>query len=265
MAKKKSLLGDLTPSIERITEDPGANNGEGKIGRSPYAAGLMPETPMPNPAVLASKIQELLSGEIAMYAASYIGTKVGDLLAPPNIGDIQAKMSSYLGDYIENPADIIKELMSPMELLDVNSLKSDINDLIGGLQAMVAEKVGEMMDKVNEYVDEAVEAINSVTAYIAKGPAWVEAQLDMINNKAKSSIDEFVGKYYNTLNAEKQKFIDAQAEKLAKKMAAKMNEKIFKTTFEMIKKPQQLLAQAKAKAMSAAKDALLNLKATIGL
>ena len=44
-----------------------------------------------------------------------------------------------------------------------------------------------------------------------------------------------------------------------------MNKKIFKVTFEIIKKPQQLLAKAKAKAMSAVKGALLNLKATIGL
>ena len=265
MPKDKSLLGDLASSVERVTEDPGANNGEGKIGRSPYAAGLLPETPMPNPAVLASKIQQLLSGEIAMYASSYIGTKVGDLLSPPSIGDIQAKMSSYLGKYIENPAEIMKELMSPMELLDISSLQSDLNELIGGLQALIAEQVAEMMKEVNKYVDEAVEAINSVTAYIVKGPAWVEAQLDIINNKAKSSIDGFVGTYYNKLNKEKQKFIDAQAEKLAKKMAAKMNEKIFKVTFEIIKKPQQILAKAKAKAMSAVKGALLNLKATIGL
>lgn len=265
MSKEKSLLGDLAPSIERITEDPGANDGEGKIGRLPYAAGLVPETPMPNPAVLASKIQQLMSGEIATYAASYIGAKVGDLLSPPSIGDIQAKMSSYLGDYIENPAEIMKELMTPMELLDVSSLKSDISDLAGGLQAMIAEKVGDMTEKVNKYVDEAVEAVNSVTAYIVKGPAWVETQLDIVNNKAKSSIDEFVGTQYDILDKEKQKFIDAQAKKLAQKMAAKMNEKIFKTTFEIIKKPQQLLAKAKAKAMSVVKDALLNLKATIGL
>ena len=152
-----------------------------------------------------------------------------------------------------------------MELLDISSLQSDLNELIGGLQALIAEQVAEMMKEVNKYVDEAVEAINSVTAYIVKGPAWVEAQLDIINNKAKSSIDDFVGTYYNKLNKEKQKFIDAQAEKLAKKMAAKMNEKIFKATFEIIKKPQQLLAKAKAKAMSAVKGALLNLKATIGL
>ena len=59
--------------------------------------------------------------------------------------------------------------------------------------------------------------------------------------------------------------IDGLAEKMAVSKATKINETVMAAAYEQLKQPQQMIAQAKTQAVAVAKNALLNMMATLGL
>lgn len=273
--KGKVDLSDIKADLARVTVDPFkemevssiTNNESGgeSAGRLQFPASMIEPTPMPDPIQLAKKIEQLLMSNIMQYASSYIGEQVGDLLSPPSLADITSLMSEKMGGKLITPADAISAVTKAQEELEDTNIENGIKDTMDGLTKDINKNVADVKKNVNGIVDYVKEWATNIQNVIAKGPNWIEAQVDNINNNAQSIIQEKVSSSFDMARKKKKDVIDGLAEKMASSKAAKMNELVMNEAFEMIKQPQQLIAKAKTQAMGVAKDTLLNMMATLGL
>lgn len=272
-------LSDITPSLTRVTSDPfkklmpysiyvstvDAENNSEPEGRLEYPASMVEPTPMPNPVQLAKKIEQLLTSNIMQFAASYIGEQVGDLLSPPSLADITGMSAEKMKEKLITPGDAIKILTKAQESNEESDTQEGITKTMNSMSKDTNKTVSETKERVEGVINSVKEWAGNIQNFIAKGPNWVEAQVDNINNNAVKTIQEQVSKSFQGAKEKKQKMIDGLAEKMAVSKATKINETVMAAAYEQLKQPQQMIAQAKTQAVAVAKNALLDMMATLGL
>lgn len=264
----------MTADLERIAIDPGSSflsggptslfTGENvTVGR--VANPFLPKTPMPNPKDLAADIASHIISDVTSFAASYVGEKVGNLLTPPTPAEIIELSQSYLNNYIKLPTEVLQELSVTAESTTDSAQQNIINDELTKLQNNIDSTVGKINDKVSYIVNKLCpEWTQSIPAYIAQGPKWVKSQADMIDRRCCTQIEKTVAEQADKLEKKKRDIINGIADGYAKQQAAKINEETYDKTYQKLKKVRQKQALAKNLAMSAAKQAILELKAALG-
>ena len=188
--KGKVDLSDIKADLTRVTVDPfkemegssitSNESGGESAGRLQFPASMVEPTPMPDPIQLAKKIEQLLMSNIMQYASSYIGEQVGDLLSPPSLADITSLMGEKMGGKLITPADAISAVTKAQEELEDTNIEDGIKDTMDGLTKDINKKVADVKKNVNGIVDHVKEWAANIQNVIAKGPNWIEAQVDNI-------------------------------------------------------------------------------------
>ena len=87
----------------------------------------------------------------------------------------------------------------------------------------------------------------------------------MIDEQCCAEIEKQIAEQTQKLKKQKEDAIKTLGEKYAKQAAKIANEKLFDETYLKLKKVKQQVAKAKNEAISAAKKALMQLKAALGM
>lgn len=267
-------LDHMTDDLERIAIDPmssflsgGATSlfGDANVTVGRVSNPFLPKTPMPDPKELAAEIASEITSDVTTFAASYVGEKVGQLLTPPTPDEIIELAKSYLSEYIKLPTDIVKELTTPVELSISLNKQNIIDDALSELQNSMNNTIGKINDAVSYIVDKICpDWVQSIPTYISQGPKWVKSQAEMIDRQCCEQIEKTVAEQSNKLEKKKQDIINGLADGYAKQMASELNEKSYDEIYQKLNKVRQMQALAKNLAASAARLAVLELKATLG-
>lgn len=153
-------LDDLRPSLERIGIDPGTSflnggatslfTGSGvTVGRvtNPFEKAI---EGMPDQAKLIGDLTNRLVTGVSMYAASYLGEKLAQVMTPPSISDIVNTAQSYLGKYMKPPGQVLKELQSTAEDQVDDILNNSIKESMSSLKEDIASNIGYIKDKISK-------------------------------------------------------------------------------------------------------------------
>lgn len=275
-ADHRISLSDMMDDLERVAIDPKKSmdnklgtslfgGGSVSAGRWYYPPNLVAWPPMPDPGSLASEVVSRVVSDVTSFAASYLGEKIGDLLSPPSIGDIVGLAGQQMSSYLVGPKELASNIFNTQESQDELKEMLDISSGVAKIKDKVEKGVGDVKEKVFGFVDQAGEWVGTIQDFITQGPQWVEAQANNIDSRAVNEIAKQIDIRFKKLDDEKKKFVESMANKLAQKKAAALNEKIYEAAFNPLKRVEQLKAKAMNLATSVAKDALLNMKAMLGL
>lgn len=217
----------------------------------------------------AGAANALLSGAIIQYmtqlimenTVAYAAEKLASIQPPDILGMAAQKIASYL----ISAGDIMKELLlnkDEKNALDVINLRmkliNKINDLVG-------ETIKKVIDKISEKIKPLAEKIESILKYAAQGIVWVDQQLvnlaNMIIKSAQKEIDESAAAIQKTLNDMGENI----AERFASQQADVINNKIKDSIRKQLMTAQRAIQKAKAKAITNATKAVMQLLATLGI
>lgn len=271
-------LSSLTPDLDRIAIDPGSSflnggatslfSGKGvTVGRvsNPFAQ-VTDNLNLPDATALASQVVSMIVSDVTTFAVSYLGEQIGDLLTPPSIADITAYGNSKIKDHLKSVSDIMKDLTSEAETNIDSKSEEENKKQLSDTKKSIFSKIADVRTKINNIVNnDCVKWAQSITSYINQGPKWVEAQAKMIDEQCCAEIEKQIAEQTQKLKKQKEDAIKTLGEKYAKQAAKIANEKLFDETYLKLKKVKQQVAKAKNEAISAAKKALMQLKAALGM
>lgn len=214
-------------------------------------------------AAIAADIVTSCVGSFAEELASYTGTVVAEL-ASLDLSMIGQQMASYLTAGIKKPDELIKEIMTSAEKQVENAEKKQEENAKKKKMVEIQAKMQAFEAKMDKIMTEVKQKIDTVMEYIEQGPEWLEFQLSSILDKGMSYVYKYAAIAVSEVNAQKEKFINDMAYKLAQKAAAKINEKALLVQKAIIDTAARITAKLLAIAKALIAKALMLLMGLLG-
>ena len=266
-------MGILSPSLLQDVQNSAINSGANFLtGATTSAFGPTIKLASNAAGIAGGALQTAsVAANVSMQAVSYLQTQlisytteVALEIAKINMDDIPSKIISYVSYFMSTPAEIMKELSSPIEELQKVDNQKALKKKQDELFEKANEKVSKFTEPVNKHIEKASDALGSVSDFVQQGPQFVEKEINKIVNKTMDYAHKVGAKKVNEANELKQKTKDDIAKKTAKPQADEANNKLKQETKTKLEK----MAEQKAKAINWAKAqadaAIKKIKAMLG-
>lgn len=215
--------------------------------------------------LIATQIVTQVVTNVSMYATEKIGKALVEVIMPPSPAEIFGKAAQEATKFIKSAGELIKELTSDCEQLNLDDAKKMQEEAIKEKAKKQMEKVNAMKKQVQTVVSAVQTQCENLQKYITQGEAWVEKNANEIEEKAKKRIDEVIDVQVAKILYEKKKFIEGMAEGIAKRTADIANKTLKKITKEQIDKINAIKQKIIITAKALIGKALLALMAALGL
>lgn len=280
MLKEEINFDKMSSDLERVAIDCGTSflrgGGTSLFNDSDVTIGRVPDPFLPDGCKdykeakqlalqLSKDITTDVINNVGTFAASYLGEKTAELLMPPNPSDIIAMASQRLSYYLKPVGEITEDLSNNAEDVAEKAETKNVNDTLSKLQNDINNGISYINDKIHDWThNKVVQKITAVTSYISQGPKWVKAQAKNVNDICCAEIEKQIAEQSQKLMDKKQKSINNMVDGYAKRQAQKINEKGYDAVAQKLKKIEQKKTKARNLAASAAKAAVMQLKAILG-
>lgn len=243
MAKNYLTIGelpkDLLAGLEAATLTTGANFLSGQLttvfapGAEIYnnlsLASNIVSSYVSNIGEISKNLVSMSVKKITNEVTSYLSSKVTDLLKMDFTGDMQYYVTYYTKQYTMSLGDLLTLVISSEDKrFEKERLKAQKEE-ISNAKKNFTEKISAMKDKVEDTLSTVSGGVEWITTYISNGPQWLVTKLNSYISLVIENTESFIGEQFDSIEKQKQEFVEKIGEKVGKMAAEKINGLVEKT------------------------------------
>lgn len=205
--------------------------------------------------LITPKLVSYVSSYMTNVLSSYLTECITDIISF-DAGAITSYATKMIPKYLIGSGEIIGELLKSRETMNDELLKDTQLQMIESINDSLSAQVEKITTSIHSELDKIAPQIKSIAKYSQMGPVWVQQKIDLAINKSMETSLRAMTEVRNSVNAQKEAYIQNLGVKLGEQLAAKTNEKLKTKTKEQMDN----IEEQKQKAISKAKTMIINVK-----